>query len=82
MKPLAQARLLGDFCDFNSPVPNTWQSLIKNTAKKKTKMSREKLSGVPPNSFWRPRKELVYNITNLIYFFRGSSYNNETLTRK
>lgn len=35
MKPFAQARLLHDFCDFISPVSNTWQSLMKYQQRKK-----------------------------------------------
>ena len=37
MKPFAQARLLRDFCDFYSPVSNTWQSLMKYQQRKKQK---------------------------------------------
>ena len=44
MKPFAQARLLRDFCDFISPVSNTWQSL-RNT-------SKEKKQKCPGKNFW------------------------------
>ena len=37
MKLFAQTRLLRDFCDFISPVSNTWQSLMKCQQRKKQK---------------------------------------------
>lgn len=50
MKPFAQARLLHDFGDDQ---PRFEHVAVTNEipAKKKTKMSREKLSGFLPNSF-------------------------------
>ena len=71
MKPFAQARLLRDFCDFYSPVSNTWQSLMKYQQRKKQKFPGKNFRVFFQIHFGDQKKELMYNATNLIYFFRG-----------
>ena len=65
MKPFVQARLLRDFCDFYSPVSNTWQSLMKYQQRKKQKFPGKNFRVFFQIHFGDQKKELVYNTTDI-----------------
>ena len=68
MKPFVQARLLRDFCDFNSPVSNTWQSLMKYQQRKKQKCLGKNCRVFFQIHFGDQEKNWC-TIINLIYIF-------------
>jgi len=78
MKPFAQARLLRDFCDFNSPVSNTWQSLM-NTSKEKNQNVQGKTFGFSSKFILATKKRISVQYDKFDIFFFAVS-DNETLT--
>ena len=69
MKPFAQARLLRDFCDFISPVSNTWQSLMKYQQRKKNENVQGKTFGFSSKFILATKKRISLQYDKFDIFF-------------